>query len=176
MKPSPLVTKRRRWSAVALLLATGVGLAMVDGFAPWEGNLFDGSLLTGWILIVLLAALCACVWSPRRSLPALGVQLRWVAMLTALAAMLFAGHIQSFPPTGILDQCLAWTFVGLLASSAWGYRLSLLLEDQPTLAHRQSFHAWLYVQAMVLGLLLGGGAVHGMLIHTHGMMAKALTG
>ena len=33
-----------------------------------------------------------------------------------------------------------------------------------------------FVDRMVLGLLIGGGLVHGMLIHTHGLMARVLRG
>jgi len=165
----------RKHGLTGILLAAGMIViwGITRTLSP-HGSLFDDSLLTGWSLIVLLTALYACLWSPRRSFPALGVQLRWLAMLTAFASMLFAVHIQSFPPTGLLDQLLTWIFVVFLLSSAWGYRLSTLLEGETTAGHRTSFHTWLYMQAMVLGVLLAGGAIHGVLIHTHGMMAKAL--
>ena len=176
---SPVKTSRenpaRRHGLTGVLLAAGMlGLwGVTRTFTP-HGSLFDDSLLTGWILIVLLAALCACLWSPRRGLPALGVQLRWVAVLTGFASMVFAVHIQDIPPTGLLDQLLAWVFVALFLSSAWGYRLSILLEREATEGRRKRFHTWLYLQALALGVLLGGGAIHGVLMHTHGMMAKAL--
>lgn len=162
--------------AGGLVAGTCATVLFLKGALSFDANLFDGSLLTGWSLILVLAALCACVWTPRRNLSALGVQLRWLTILTAFASIVFALHIHSFPPNGILDQILAWTFVALLVCSGWGYRISLALEEDPTRKQHGRLRTWLYFQAMVLGLLLGGGGIHGLLVHTHGMMAGALEG
>ena len=159
-----------------LFLLTAAGVALVRTRSPLEGSLFDATLGTGWGLFVLLAALCACTWTPRRSLGALGLQLKWVALLTSFAAVAFAAHVESLPPTGTLDRLLGLGFALLAASSAWGFVLSLRLRTRVSAGDKRSFQRWLYLQATVLGLLLGAGAVHGFLVHTHGMMAGALAG
>ncbi len=168
--------KKALWFVGVLVIATVAVIQLMAVASPLRGSLFDGSLVTGWGLIVLLVALCACTWSPRRSIGALSAQLRWVALLTAVSAVTFTGHIQAFPPTGILDRSLALIFATLLSSSTWGLWISMRLKHRASSRDRKTFRLWLYLQAMLLGLLVGAGFVHGVLIHTHGMVAKALAG
>lgn len=161
--------------AVLLILSTAAAVLITSMASPLANGLYDASLITGWALLILLAALAACTWSPRRGLSALGVQLRWVALLTAFTVVVFAGHIHSFPPLGLLERGLASIFLLLTASSFWGYWLSIRLRNHSSPKGRTALRRWLFAHAAILGVLLSTGVIHGLLIHGHGVMARLFT-
>jgi hypothetical protein len=160
--------------AVILVLSTAAAIPITSMASPLAHGLYDASMITGWSLLILLAALAACTWSPRRGLSALGTQLRWVALLTAFTVIVFAGHIHSFPPLGLLDRGLAAIFLLLTASSSWGFWLSIRLGSHSSSKGQTAFRTWLFAHSAILGVLLSTGIIHGLLIHCHGVMARLL--
>jgi len=167
---------RRWWLITALALGVVIAVASIRRLVHLDGTLYDASIFSGWSLFTLLAALAACLWFPRLEGPAFRLQVRWFALLTGAAALLFAGHVQTLPPIGAVDRALAVLFSAMLVSSLWGFVLARRLERQSPRRLARGLQRWLLIQAALVGCLLGAGAVHGAVIHAHGLLAGLTEG
>ena len=165
--PSKLV------SAVGAAAAIVV-LVVVHGF--FADSLLRTTFLTGWALLLAIGVQAHRRWRKVRGSDASTEWLGGQGGLVLVTVMLFGMHLDFRVPDGWLDSVLAGMFVLLVASSAAAAVLLLTLRRDPQHAGNQAPRRWLLFHVSLTASLLTLGAMHGVLAHTHSVLAYIVLG
>lgn len=126
------IAVRRRLN-VALTILIGVILFLI--FAVYDASLYQGSFLTGWVLLVLMAFLALFKMRKMVTVVPLGSANTWLQLHVYggwLVIVVFGEHIGWNIPTGWMEVTLAVLFVLVVGSGVVGICLSRFLPPRLT--------------------------------------------
>ncbi len=127
-----LLAVRRRFNVVLTIL---VGVVLVTAFAVYDASLYQGSFLTGWVLLVVMVFLALFGLRKKLTMLPLGNASTWTqAHLYAgwLVIVIFAEHVGWELPMGWLEITLAVLFVLVAGSGIVGICLARILPPRLT--------------------------------------------
>jgi len=162
----------RRWEIAAIAAA----LALFAGAALLREHTFHRLyFVTGWGLLLAIGFDLF-----RRLRDANGeCEVGSHAALTILATSLFATHLELRVPNGWIEGTLALLFMILLSNAIMGSLMQLGLRVgflRPKHVAPHFARGWMLVHVPLTASLVALGMVHGVLVHSHGLIAYALLG
>ena len=158
------------WAVIAAALAIFAGAALLR-----EHTFARLYFLSGW---ALLAAIAYDLFRRVRDAGS-RCEVGNHAALTLLAASLFGTHLELRIPNGWLEGMLALLFMLLLSNAIMGSLLQAGLRSGalgPKRVSPEFARGWMVVHIPLTASIVALGMVHGMLVHSHGLMAWALLG
>ena len=158
------------WVVIAAALAIFAGAALLR-----EHSFARVYFLSGW---GLLAALSYDLFRRLRD-AGIKTEVGNHAALSLLAASLFATHLELRIPNGWLEGVLSVLFLLLLSNAIMGSLVQMGLRTGvlgPKRVSPDFARGWMTIHVPLTSSIVALGIVHGVLVHSHGVMAWALLG
>ena len=163
---------RHRSTLVLLVIAgIGAGASIALGVSS-RASLLDWTFQSGWLLVLLVAALTIPWWFPG-STPLRRARIGHFHPLLLIALWVaYLGHTGLRLPQGWVERVLLVAFAALTLSLLFGRaRLRDSSERAPV-----AFRHWCFLQSVVTSVLLAAALFHGLFVHAHGLLAHLFLG
>ena len=139
-------------------------------------SLYTFCVQSGWLAAALTAAIALTWWKFDANAPLLRRRVHIQLYLSCLLVVMFAVHIDMRVPNGWMGIALAILFAASAVSTIVGATIvhiaARAAETRPSgEADLIAVRRWLFVNASLAYSLLGLALIHGVFVHTHGVLA-----